>query len=94
MTATVLDTLTGTTHTDSRASVYDWMDGNWSCDCNRYPPHIESDSANVCEGAHRFIVTHAQFDRYETPATLRELNCDYPEELLTQHGITDTPQQP
>jgi hypothetical protein len=60
LTVTILDTVTGLTHTITGGNTYWWTDGNGSCDCNRWPAdesgsHCRGDSG-VCDGCHRFRV--------------------------------------
>ncbi len=86
MKATILDTQTGNTATIDGPSTYDWVDGNWSCDCNRNPWGVDMGKPDgVCHGSERFLVVKAVFDDpddYE--CTLEKLNADYPEELLSR----------
>lgn len=87
MKATILDTETGLTGTQS-ASIWSWTEGNWSCDCNRDMWCVLEDTGH-CAGAKRFLVIATQpeeEDEGDTP-TLREANYQYPDELLQKHGI-------
>lgn len=90
MIATVLDTKTGETVKYNGPCAFEWVDGNWSCDCNRKADFdVEPDCVEgFCEGGHRFLVIDAKFGSGEHQYSLYELNECYPEELLTKHGIT------
>ena len=92
MTVTLLDTKTGRTvevPPDACPRAFEWAENNWSCDCNRAPYFdIDLPPANRCVGAHRFLVVAFEDpDAEGPPHTLRELNADYPEELLREHGV-------
>lgn len=93
---TVLDTVTGKTHVDGRASTWSWTEGNWSCDCNRCPRDVELDDEQtksnenwVCIGSKRFLAVAAEplLDGY----TLYDFNENYPDELVDKHlpGVRD-----
>jgi len=81
MKATVLDTKTGETKEASLGS-WNWAEGNWSCDCNRNYFDDEGEDQDTCLGGKRFLVVKAVFDEGEVEYTLKELNDDYPQELL------------
>lgn len=85
MKLTLLDTQTGEQkEIETYEDPWCWSEGNWSCDCNRtlYFEAHPNDSG-CCIGSKRFIITKADTTEY----TLRELNQDYPEALLKEHGI-------
>lgn len=86
MKATILDTQTGTTHTEEGINSLAWFEGNYSCDCNR--AQIAGEHTGVCEGCYRYLVVKAEFEPGETEYTLLELNEDYPEELVNRHCVT------
>lgn len=96
ITVTVLDTKTGQTATCSAHTAWFWAESNGSCDCNRAPlfpgavaevyrekePHRwYATGESFCFGSERFLITAAD----TTDFSLRELNYDYPAELLAQH---------
>lgn len=84
MTVTILDTQTGTTVQNSQWNAEWWEWGNGACDCNRHIFHGHPGTApGPCMGHHRYLITAC--DDPEVP--LRDLNCDYPIELLQEHGI-------
>lgn len=86
MKVTMLDTKTGATHeTADEYDPYWWAEGNGSCDCNR-AIQMGVDTGKpirICQGAHRFLIIAASDLTY----SLKELNEDYPPELLEKHGI-------
>lgn len=79
--AVLYDVELGRFHLDARGSTFDWTDGNWSCDCNRYDPSYDYQQTNsgrshgVCEGCHRFVVVavHPLLGGY----TLQDFNPGY-----------------
>ncbi len=92
MKLTLLDTETGEESTESEEewSAYQWEDGNWSCDCNRYQyfdveePH----DSGICFGAKRFLVIAFEKESPdEDDTSLEALNFDYPEELKRKFGL-------
>ncbi len=85
MKAIILDTKTGEKFQHHRElDVFEWAENNWSCDCNRWK-HPEDEPVN-CE-AKRFLIVSAIFGPDERPCAMKELNSDYPEDLLREHGI-------
>lgn len=92
ITVTLLDTITGETREVGGISDFDWAENNWSCDCNRRGHFGIEDEGEVgiCEGSHRFLVIKcSSHQRY----SLRELNADYPDELLDKHLPKMEPRQ-
>lgn len=85
MNATLLDTVTGKTKKVNGPRSFEWAENNWSCDCNRNCFDIDILDTGICEGGKRFLVIKAEFDEGEEKYTLRELNSDYPKELLDKH---------
>jgi len=88
---TILDTQTGKRVTTSAllgwadCDEYYWANGNGSCDCNReiIVKGIDNSSdSSACLGCHRYLIVAVEGDH---TLTLRELNEDYPEELLNKH---------
>lgn len=81
MTAMIYDIVTGCCKTLTGPRAWEWVEGDWSCDCNRNPWGIDTGKPDgVCEGAERFLVIQAEGDQY----TLNELNRDYAPELVAQ----------
>lgn len=74
----ILDTKTGKTHEDN-GSVWEYREGDWSCDCNRDP---ESVYGSFCVGETRFLVVDAEFEDEDEVCQLEDLNEGYPEEML------------
>jgi hypothetical protein len=91
MRVTLLDTETGETRLVGGISTFDWAENNWSCDCNRSRLFNADGDEDHCVGSHRFIVVHAVVELVDSdyPATLRELNADYPPELLDKYLYDD-----
>lgn len=97
MNITLLDTKTGETREVNDTPTFQWTENNWSCDCNRELEfdYVEHDQSNTCLGCHRFIVIggsssivhKSKWGNQEYPATLKELNEGYPEELLIKNGV-------
>lgn len=86
MKVTLLDTKTGRRHeTGDNYDPFWWAEGNGSCDCNRRLMMGEDTAKpeGYCEGCERFLIVAANDDSY----SLRELNEDYPLELLKAHGV-------
>lgn len=81
---TILDTVTGMElPIDTPFDAWWWEAGNGSCDCNRAVHFVDDDEGCICLGARRYLIIESDFPG----TTLRELNADYPEELLQSHGI-------
>jgi len=89
----LLDTETGVkVEVPNKVSIFDWVDNNWSCDCNRanyfneevYDEINERKPEGYCWGCERFLVVACDDPEY----TLQELNAGYPPELLAKFGIT------
>jgi len=83
---TLLDTATGATlETGDEYDPYWWAEGNGSCDCNRaIRMGVETGKPEgICEGSHRFLIVSASDKTY----SLKELNEDYPTELLRAFRI-------
>lgn len=77
----VLDTLTKRYHEIVGVDLYQWTDGNWSCDCNRQPHGEEPDfETRTCNGCHRFIVVQCEF--IGESCSIREMNSDYPKDVV------------
>lgn len=86
MIVTLLDTKTGRRHeTGDDFDPFWWAEGNGSCDCNRrlIMGQETTKPKEFCEGAERFLIVAASDDSY----SLRELNSDYPIELLKANGV-------
>jgi hypothetical protein len=86
MIATVLDTQTHRAHVIEDVWSYQWAEGTYACDCNRWPPGEEFES-KTCQGHKRFIVIKAEFDHRDRKFTLPELNRHYLPALLREHGV-------
>ena len=85
MKVTVLDTVTGKTKVVSGYGSFQWAENNLSCDCNRNEWDVDIElNDDYCHGSHRFIVVDAEFDIGETMYTIKELNKDYPDGLLSK----------
>lgn len=72
---TVKDTVTNQTATVKGQSLWDWTEGNWSCDCNRalyFGPM--TDEYDYCK-AHRYIVVAVS--PMPKGFTLQDFNQDY-----------------
>lgn len=86
MKVTILDTQTGEKRECDSFDGYFWSEGNGACDCNRRIfyvfPSADCESS-FCVGCNRFLIVSTDDPAY----TLRELNHNYPEELLKKHGI-------
>ena len=97
MVITLLDTVTGETCiVDNEPwDVWWWTQGNGSCDCNRKDYFdVEMPDTGFCIGAHRFLVIkvddvkNTDFEEcFDNLPELKDFNEDYPDELLTRHGI-------
>ena len=88
MRAVILDVQTKQTFIVDGPSTFDFVDGNYACDCNRHPGVGTASQDGVCEGSRRFIVVEADItDPEDFPASLLELNSGYPRTLLAQYGI-------
>lgn len=80
MTATILDTVTQEKRVVRGPRSWEWAENGWSCDCNRVPVR---DERRWCSGSHRYLVIAAAFDDPEDyDYSLRELNSEYPEDLI------------
>ena len=96
MNVTLLDTRTGETVEVAGVPEFQWLHGNWTCDCNRELEFGHDTAVNTCLGAKRYLVIRAARDTLmegfleeeglETPS-LKELNREYPEGLLRGWGI-------
>ena len=53
---TVIDALTGKSHMVPGITAWGWMEGNWSCDCNRCPPELRGVVQDDPCRAERFVV--------------------------------------
>lgn len=92
---TILDTQTNERKVlgDWDASVFWWVEGNGSCDCNRAIAmgHEELENQDgdqsVCFGHNRFIAVdvHGDFEGLDKADILRMMNEDYPHALVAQH---------
>lgn len=88
MIATILDTQTGETRIVDGPRSFEWVENNYSCDCNRGNEFDhEDEDTGFCKGGKRYLVIKAEFNAGDYECTLEELNSDYPEELLRKHGI-------
>lgn len=76
----VLDTLTGCTGRDARNSPRDWIEGNWSCDCNRGEALGLGHDREHCIGQWRFLAIGCDADGIEYD----DLNSGYPPALLEE----------
>jgi hypothetical protein len=56
VTVIVTDSVTGEVRM-ARASVWDWTEGNFSCDCNRAPLFTGGHGPPECAGCRRYWVT-------------------------------------
>lgn len=83
MIATILDTVTGKTKTKRGPSSWNWMEGDYSCDCNRNL--WSDDDLYVCPGCERYLVVQALFEGDEEVYSLDDLNSDYPQELKDKY---------
>lgn len=89
MKATILDTKTGLKATIDGPRSWEWVENNYSCDCNRNPWNADTGKPDgICEGCERFIVVAAEINSPDdSEYTLEELNKGYPKELLRAHGV-------
>lgn len=79
---TILDTETGkTAEVGLDYSAYWWAEGNGSCDCNRQIVMQGFYTDDVKCGNLRYLIISADTDCY----SLRELNDEYPEELVAKY---------
>ena len=87
MIAIILDTETGQVRSNTGQLSSEYVDNNWSCDCNRRTlfEYLDPETNNpTCRGCHRFIVVAAiMFLPYDLPFTLSELNEGYDQELVS-----------
>ncbi len=80
----LLDVDTGkTVFVDEGINTFQWAENNWSCDCNRWMYFGEGEPIG-CE-AKRFLVVEYELEEGDYECSLRELNSDYPLELLAKH---------
>lgn len=67
--------------------LWEWIHGDWACDCNRQRyfdiEEIKSTPENLCIGAKRFLVVMVK-QLSEISYTLDDFNADYPEEMRQQ----------
>ncbi len=108
MKVTLLDTKTGETREVAGRDYLFWTDGNGSCDCNRHQPFdlddnddfddgsVEGTGGGMCVGGKRFLVIAAEFEEGDErhPISLAEMNYEYPDELLAEHGILQVASSP
>ncbi len=93
MKGVILDTVTGETHMGHSRHPVDWFSGNYACDCNRWPDHLDPPDGDTCEGCRRFLVVGAIFEPGDEPEpgdeqyTLMEFNDDYPFEMLIEFDV-------
>lgn len=89
---TILDTVTGATAEVTGPNRWQWLSGNWSCDCNRadYFPNSDAEDNQpesqwgTCLGAKRFLVV-----KTNDPAVLvTDYNESYDEELVKSYVQT------
>jgi len=86
MIAIILDTETGQVRSNTEQLSSEYVNGNWSCDCNRRTlfEYLEPETSSTCIGCHRFIVVAAiLFLPSDLPFTLSELNEGYDQELVS-----------
>jgi len=86
MIAIILDTETGEVRSNTGQLSSEYVDNNWSCDCNRRTlfEYLEPETSSTCIGCHRFIVVAAiLFLPSDLPFTLSELNEGYDQELVS-----------
>jgi len=91
----LLDTLTLETKKVDDINTFNWHEHNWSCDCNRMSYFTdEEDDSNTCLGCHRYLVIAAEhfisnpeYANLDYPATVKELNEGYPDDLLKKFGL-------
>jgi hypothetical protein len=95
MVVTLLDTATGKTVIvdDEPYDAWWWAFGNGACDCNRERYFGIETAHEYCLGGKRFVISKVEGlrkddDIDETLYTLKDFNDDYPDELLSQFGIT------
>ncbi len=76
----VLDTLTGCTAWDRETPLHQWVEHNWSCDCNRGLPFgLGIVERHLCRCA-RFLVIACDCGL----VTYDELNSGYPPALIEE----------
>lgn len=90
---TLLDTKTGKTVTakDMDSSLFWWIDGNGSCDCNRaiaFGDDVEEEMTagfgeGCCFGCSRIIAVdvHGDLEGVSKEQIIKEMNDEYPETL-------------
>ena len=87
----LLDTETGNTVESEGISTFSWTENNYSCDCNRELLFGNDTNSGYCLKCNRYIVIEASVELdIDYPATLEELNQDYPKDLLRKYGILAT----
>lgn len=77
---TVLDTHTGETAEETEVPLYNWLHGDWSCDCNRglmFDRDPAGENGDHCAGCFRYVAVDVSSmpDGY----TLQDFNAAYPE---------------
>ncbi len=88
MKVSLLDTQTGKVATCEGISTFEWSENNWSCDCNRGRVFGHDAGSDMCIGCHRYLVIAAACESDDDwPASLVDLNADYPEELLRANSL-------
>jgi hypothetical protein len=100
MKVTILDTKTGEEkcchdwpEPGFEVDVWWWSGGNGGCDCNRalaYDAEVDEDEASGrCVGSQRFLISKVggNLEGMTEADVLREVNADYPPELLERFGL-------
>lgn len=83
----LLDTETGETIVEEDdSSIWYWLEGNGSCDCNRELAFREAIPTGICLGCKRFLVidVDGDLDGYSREEFIEEANREYPESLKQQ----------
>ena len=80
----LLDTKTGQTRivNNEVLNEWDWIEGNWSCDCNRQKYFENNEDKDICIGSKRYIIIEVYYDGIYT---LRDFNCNYSDKLLDKY---------
>jgi hypothetical protein len=77
-TVTVRDSVTGQTRTTSQWNLFNLLEGNFTCDCNRELLFLEEFSCSgTCLGCHRYWVVAV--DPMPPGDTLEDFNVGYPD---------------